>query len=213
MTSSWSIRRTTPPRARRWCTSRPRTASPAATTCYTFYGRYTFDEGFVDNREPLARTFATRHVRGPGFDGGTDLLVWRDSKSPSTSRFVCGTVPPWFPLSQEDVVIFDEEENPVQIEGPPVSGIPDSPLLLPFPAEAQRVEVGGPSLPIPAGFDNGWLYLDLDQLFVGGYQPLNPSASQAWVIAVMSAQDRFSVAFDAIQLDTACSVDNPFPFF
>jgi hypothetical protein len=179
---------------------------------YTFYARYTNGAGFADNREPLARTFATRHLSGGTFTGGTDLVVWRDSKSGSTARFLCGTVPVWFPLAQEQIVIFDEEENPVTVQGPPVSGIPDLPDPLPFPAEAQRVQVGGPALPIPAGWENGWLYLDLDQIFFGGYQPVNPSASQAWVIALMSAQGRFSVGFDAIQLDTACSVDNPFPF-
>ena len=179
---------------------------------YTFYARYTNVAGFADNREPLARTFATRHVRGPAFDGGTDLVAWRDSKSASTARVPCGTTPAWFPLGQEGVTIFDEEENPVILEGPPVSGVPDQPQLLPFPLEAQRVAVGGTSLPTPTGFENGWLHLDLDQFFPGGYQPVNPSASQAWVIALMSAQGRFSVGFDAIQLDTACSADNPVLF-
>lgn len=179
---------------------------------YTFYARYTSGAGFADNREPLARTFATRHVSGGAFTGGTDLVVWRDSKSSSTARFPCGTVPAWFPLGQEGVTIFDEEENPVTVEGPPVSGIPDQPQPIPFPAEAQRTQVGGPALPVPAGFENGWLHLDLDQLFPGGYLPVNPSASQAWVIALMSAQGRFSVGFDAIQLDTACSTENPFLF-
>src|SRR5215208_3327449 len=54
----------------------PETSVPGE---YTFYGRYT---GWLasDNREPLSTNFATRFVNGPPFAGGTDLLVWRDSK-------------------------------------------------------------------------------------------------------------------------------------
>jgi hypothetical protein len=40
------------------------------------------------------------------------------------------------------------------------------------------------------------MFLDLD---LTGAQP-----SQAWVTAVMSALGRFSVGFDAIQLDSVC---------
>jgi hypothetical protein len=51
---------------------------------YTFYGRYV-SAGADDQREPLATTFATRYILSGVFDGGTDLVVWRDSKT---------TVPP-----------------------------------------------------------------------------------------------------------------------
>jgi hypothetical protein len=39
----------------------------------------------------------------------------------------------------------------------------------------------------------------------GANPPEDPAAAQAWVTAVMDAQGRFSVGFDAIQLDSACT--------
>lgn len=171
---------------------------------YTFYARYTGGFGLADEREPLATQFAVRHVLGGAFSGGTDLLVWRDSKSSAASRFPCGTAPAWYPLATTDITIFDEEENPVMVQGPPVSGIPENPVLQPFPRETQRVAVGGPTLPVPAGWEQGWLHLDLDQIFLGGYQPVNPASSQGWVTAILTATGEFSVASDALQLDTAC---------
>jgi hypothetical protein len=34
-----------------------------------------------DQREPLPTVFAARFINGGIFDGGTDLIVWRDSKA------------------------------------------------------------------------------------------------------------------------------------
>ncbi|HEY4597595.1 MAG TPA: hypothetical protein VIJ02_14445, partial [Thermoanaerobaculia bacterium] len=76
--------------------------------------------------------------------------------------------------------------------------------LLPFPAEAQRTAVGGAGLPVP--FDFGWIYLNLNTLVTaaGNNPPEDPRAAQAWVTTEMKAMGRFSVGFDAVQLDSAC---------
>lgn len=179
---------------------------------YTFYGRYT-NPGLDDNREPLATNFAVRHIVGGLFDGGTDLLVWRDSTSGAVGNFACGSAPEWEPLSTRQIVVFDEEENPVTVAGPPVSGIPEQQAPEPFPDETQRISVGGPDLPIPASHNFGWLYLNLN-LGAGGSGPigtffntwavLSNLSAQAHVSAVYSALGRFSVGLDAIQLDSAC---------
>jgi hypothetical protein len=172
---------------------------------YTFYGRYV---GWTaaDNREPLSTNFAVRYVTGGAFDGGTDLLVWRDSKvnqAPFTCPAVAGVRPTWFPLGQEGIVIFDEEENPEVPTSFPVSPQPPQASLIPFPAEAQRTQVDGAALPVTAGF--GWLYLNLNTTVAGNPNPPeDPAAAQAWVMAVMTAEGRFAVGFDAIQLDSAC---------
>jgi len=173
---------------------------------YTFYGRYV-NWTAADNREPLATNFAVRYVTGGTFSGGSDLLVWRDSKvnqSPFTCPVSPGVRPAWYPLGQEGIVIFDEEEQPQVAQSFPVSPQPPQTGLVPFPAEAQRTTVGGAALPVPFAF--GWLYLNLNTAVAaaGANPPEDPSAAQAWVTVEMKAQGRFSVGFDAIQLDSAC---------
>jgi hypothetical protein len=175
---------------------------------YTFYGRYQ-NPPFTaaDNREPLSTNFAVRFINGGAFDGGTSLLCWRDSKT-NQGNFACPAAngrPTWFPLGQEGVVIFDEQENPQVPQSFPFSPQPPQSGLLVCPAEAQRTVVDGPDLPVP--FDFGWLYLNLNTTVApaAGLPPEDPAAAQAWVTAVMDAEGRFSVGFDAIQLDSACA--------
>ncbi len=179
---------------------------------YTFYGRY---DGFTaaDNREPLSTNFAIRFLNGGVFSGGTDLVVWRDSKVNQTP-FTCPATqgrPAWYPLGQEGIVIFDEQEQPQVPQTFPVSPQPPSSGITPFPAEAQSTHVGGADFPVP--FDFGWLYLDLNTSVAaaGAVPPEDPAAAQAWVTARMTAQGRFSVGFDAIQLDSACAANHTVP--
>jgi hypothetical protein len=159
---------------------------------YTFYGRYV---GWTaaDNREPLPTNFAARFVNGGAFSGGTDFLVWRDSKV-SQGAFKCGTLPTWFPLGQEQVVVFDEQENPEQAEEP----------ISPFPAEAGRTEVGGAELPVSPSF--GWVYLNLNTTVTaaGAKPPEDPAAAQAWVSVIQSSEGRFAIGHDAVRFDNAC---------
>jgi len=181
----------------------PQTSVPGQ---YTFYGRYVSWQA-TDNREPVATNFAVRFLNGGAFDGGTDLLVWRDSKV-NQGFFTCGTLPSWYPLGQEQLVIFDEQEHPQQPQSFPVSPQPRNQSLLPFPAEAQRTHVGGGSLPVPFPF--GWIFLNLNTTVVpaGANPPEDPAAAQAWVTAVMTSSGRFSVGFDAVHLDDACAASH-----
>ncbi len=174
---------------------------------YTFYGRYV-NWLATDNREPLATNFGVRYVNGGTFTGGTDLLVWRDSKvnqQPFTCPAVFGVRPPWYPLGQEGIVIFDEEETPEVPQTFPVSPQPPTNTVTPFPAETQRTAIGGADFPVP--FDFGWLYLNLNTtVAAAGANPQeDPAAAQAWVVAVMDANGLFSVGFDAVRLDNACN--------
>jgi len=178
---------------------------------YTFYGRYTGPAAgwtAADNREPLATNFAGRFVNGGAFDGGTDFLCWRDSKvnqGPFTCPAAAGVRPPWFQLGQELVVIFDEVENPEVPTSLPVSPQPPTQTNLLCPAEAQRTQIGGSGFPVTPSF--GWIFANLNQSNTSstGSPQEDPLASQAWVTVVMDAQGRFSVGFDAIQLDSACT--------
>ncbi len=180
---------------------------------YTFYGRYV-GWNATDNREPLASSFATRFANGGGFDGGTSYLVWRDSKVNQTP-FACpvlpGVRPAWYPLGQEGVAIFDEQETPLLPETFPFSPQPPNEGILPFPAEAQRTVVGGVDLPVPFAF--GWMVLDLNTTVAAasGNPPEDPAAAQAWVVTVMDASGRFSIGYGAIQLDSACAASHSVP--
>ena len=188
---------------------------PFAPGDYTFYGRYAAVAG-QDQREPLSTTFATRYINVGIFNGGTDLIVWRDSKTVPTGAngpHSCATVPAWFPLNQTDVVAFDETENPTDlcftgdIVSPPLGGAQTC-----FPLEAQRVSLSGGNLigadPTPPS-PFGWMYLNLNSSVAGiNYPASDPSIMQNWVTTVMDADGRFSVGFDAIQLDSACDPSN-----
>jgi hypothetical protein len=181
----------------------PETSVPGE---YTFYGRYVAWTA-ADNREPLTTNFATRFINGGTFNGGTSLLVWRDSKV-NQGAFKCGTVPSWFPLGQEQIVIFDEEENPEVPQSTPFSPQVPGESLVPFPAEANRTLVDGPEFPVNPDF--GWLYLNLNSTVVpaGANPPEDPAAMQNWVTTVMDAEGRFSVGYDAIQLDNATNASH-----
>ena len=168
---------------------------------YTFYGRYVAWTA-ADNREPLSTNFATRFINGGAFTGGTSLIVWRDSKV-NQGAFKCTTLPAWYPLGQEQIVIFDEQEHPEVPQTFPFSPQPPGDFLTPFPAESQRTDVDGEDLPVP--FDFGWLFLNLNTnvAAAGANPPEDPLAAQAWIETTMDADGRFSVGFDAIQLDHA----------
>ena len=161
---------------------------------YTFYAKFS---GGEDNREGLASTFATRYVQDfGGLPGGTDLAVWRDEKV-IAGPFGCGAIPAPYPLSQNQIVIFDEEENPEVPDTSPFSPPLGQDVLIPFPACTNRATVGGVDFPVNP--NAGWLYLNLNTT-TGGLPAFDPT-TQNWVTTIMSADGLFSAGFDAIQLD------------
>jgi hypothetical protein len=180
---------------------------------YTFYGRF---NGFtaMDAREPLSTTFAARFVAPKDFKTvekarrravlppATELVVWRDTKVANVNGFACGTTPAWYPLSQEDVVAFDEQEN---IESPTFPSAP-------FPGATQRVTVASSAFPLTTA--SGWLYLNLNTVVPGGGSGLtDPTAAQAWVTVLNRVQQgpnggRYDVGFRAIRMDSARSASH-----
>jgi hypothetical protein len=194
---------------------------------YTFYGRYVAWTA-ADNREPLSTSFAARYLNGGAFQGGTDLIVWRDSKvnqGPFTCPAVFGVRPPWYPLGQEGIVVFDEQENPEVPASFPVSPQPPLASVIPFPAETQIVEIGGEGF--PTEFDFGWIYLNLNTTVTaaGNNPPEDPTAAQAWVIEIMTAGpaeaadgtknhrrgSRFGVGKSSVQVDSAANAGHGSP--
>jgi hypothetical protein len=189
------------------------TTDPATTTPgrYTFYGRYV-GWNASDHREPLATSFGARFANNGTFSGGTSFVVWRDSKT-SQSAFACPaglSRPAWYPLGQEKVELFDEEEH-VEVPEPfPFSAAPPTVPFNPFPAEAQRTKINGPDFPVP--FDFGWIFLDLNTTVGGNPNPtFDPAAAQAWVVYEMDSNGHFSVGFEGLRLDSACAPSHMVP--
>jgi hypothetical protein len=178
---------------------------------YTFYGG---SDSFsaADNREPLPTTFGVRYLNGNG--DTTQLDVWRDPKL-SQQPFTCPAArharPPWFPLGQESIVVFDEQEHAfvpsTDINSPGAVG--NGPL----PAAVQRIQIGGPLLPVP--YQYGWAYLNLNTSVAaaGAVPPADATAAQAWVSAIYNAPGvpYYSSAVDATQFDSACAPNHTDP--
>jgi hypothetical protein len=175
---------------------------PFAPGDHTFYGRYEPPviglANVTNQREPLPTTLAVRYLNGGGFTGGTDFIVWREGNA-AAAGYSCALQGPaaWFPLDAVQIVLFDEAENPVQQEDCP-SGDPTCLQEIGIPNEAQRVDV---ALDLLTPFDFGWAWLNLQHSkLIPAYGDFD---AQAWVTTVMDAEGRFSVGFDAIQLDNA----------
>src|SRR5258708_17519503 len=81
------------------------------------------------------------------------------------------------------------------------------------PAETQRTQMGGAAFPLPAGFNFGWLFLDLNTpvACAGSVPPVDPAAAQAWVIYTLASNGHFAVGIDAIRLDSACAANHFVP--
>ena len=148
---------------------------PATSTAgnYTFYGRLPFNGNkwsAVDNREPLPTTWAVDAQAG----AGTELIVWRDTKS-TIQPFTCGVSPgQGLPLQTESAFTFDNQEKPLAV---PPGGSP-------FGLATQRVKLGNAAFPLPA--KPGWVYLGLS--YTNPIAGSNPSqdikADQAYVTVV-----------------------------
>ena len=185
---------------------------------YSFYGRYQTPpwSGF-DRREGLASSFATRFIEGGAFTGGTELIVWRDSRAKIVDRAPvagrCDFYGVVFPLNEVEWMYFDEAEQAEEICTPDT---PDPVISPPPPGSADPA-----CLPLEAGryklvdereapWDFGWIYLNLNlpPATIGG----DVLPAQAWVSVVMRAEGRYAVGYEAIQLDNVYSNWQNFQF-
>jgi hypothetical protein len=160
----------------------------------TFYARYVNGSG-ADGREPLTTSWAARYLMGGPFDGGTDLVAWREVPW-AASPFPCTLPPTQYPQGQSRLIVFDEQEHPEDLLSN--QGIPEipHPIPTPFGGAATRVAVGGNALPTPFNF--GWFLMDLSS---GSADPY----AQGWVGQVSSSQGRYSVGFQGTHLNSLCA--------
>jgi hypothetical protein len=163
---------------------------------YTFYGRYvTF--GAIDNREPLATTWAARYfAAGVGaFNADSSIICWRDSGRDDSAFYTCGTTPAPYFLSQNQIVIFDEQENPVVVEGSPFSPPPVGEEFTPCPCASTRASAGD----FGSIFPFGWFYMNLNTTTGSIPDPIK----QSHVTTLHSALGLYSVGYEAVHLDSA----------
>ena len=151
----------------------------------TFYGRFHSFDG-RDKRSPLPTTFTSRYLNGGVFDGGTDLIAFRDIRSATVAKINCAAHPVWFPLLADFVTVRDED-------GALALTLDDTNK---FGLATQRVPVAslaaGPIAPF-------------GRIQVGFSSPTGTPAG-AWMIPVMTASGRFSVDFNASPLYPTCGL-------
>ena len=173
---------------------------------YTFYGRFTQGQGGVDHREPLGTAYGAPY-RGSGPFDGTDFIVWRDSTASTVPDSVdCKSAPAWYPLQEESVTCWNEQESVTTICAP---GIVDDPAC--FPLETHRRTVGDGELALP--WDDGWCRLDLDvpgDDFQGDVDfPANGgNTTQSYVMTMSYSTGRYAVGRPGVQLAHACDPIN-----
>jgi hypothetical protein len=183
-------------------------ADPLANTPgdYTFYARLVAVMA-ADNRQPLPTSWMGRFVDDKKdllFPGGTSVIAWRDPKVPE-NPFPCGTTPNPYPLAQEQILAFDEEEN---VEEPQIPAIPPLPpqIVLPFPLATQSAPIGGDDFPV--SFARGFVRLNLNTTVAGqdaGFA--DPAAAQSFVTLVLRGK-RGATAVPGTALDSAASADH-----
>jgi hypothetical protein len=176
-----------------------RAADPATyktNTPRTFYGRYQSAATPVgDGRQPLPSTFMARWISGGEGSFESSFKIWRESRVGGSAT--CSAYEQNEDNPVMDLVRFDEEENAVGT-GPDCQvlcigfdrNFPSSSLASiddpRFPANDQQAVAG-------------WLYLNLHNSVT------ETIGAQAWVVASMRAEGRFSVDMDATALGNGCT--------
>ncbi len=163
---------------------------------YTFYGRFVNWSG-ADHREPLATRFMARFFNGakmPFAPNETEFLVWRDPKVSTAEPLGCEELPAWWPMPDQELVAFDEQEQASDI------------TATTFPSLTRRVAAS--DLPLPL---SGQLFLDLNATVAaaGAVPPEDSAAAQAWVTIFhrrTTLPAKYAVGSSAVPLDSAKKV-------
>jgi hypothetical protein len=196
----------------------PAANTPATPLPYTFYGRFINGQSIdgvpmiphLDRRQPLGSTFAARWIQRPP-SLNTDFKIWREGVS---GPVTCSNAASNSALPTEEIVRFDEHENPNNFDPGQLSCVPCPRVIIMLPSTSRTSTAGDnyPPLNSPPGDNAGWMYLNLEsrqanQVVNGVLPPRRPS--QNWVVVSMtgagSAAGLFSVAFDATSLGNGCS--------
>jgi hypothetical protein len=154
-------------------TTDPLTAFPGQPTFYSRYVTWTA----ADHRETLPSSWGVSTLDGGAFNGGTALLVWRDSGQVH-QPFACSSPPATFPMRQGTSLHFDEESQFVSVP----------PFALGLEAQRRQIDWTGP----PFGF----VSLGLGTRTGAFHQP----PLQSYVTSLERAEIRFGVSVTGVQL-------------
>jgi hypothetical protein len=149
---------------------------------YTFYGRYHGFNG-ADKRRPLPSSYNARFLSGGAFSGGTKLIVWRDTRDPSTAAVPCGGVPDWVPLGERQIVAHDEAAASTNLGATSI-----------FDLATQRMDISA----VPQPYTFGFLRMILNLT--------DNTPAQAWVGVEASASGQYSIGFAASPTNDLCGV-------
>jgi len=199
---------------------------PGTNLPYTFYDRYTPAlNRTIDRRQPLPATFAARYIQGGTSAFATNYKIWREGLTGSGAA--CNTYPNNATIPINDVVRFDEHENPFTY-GTGQNCSPFCNTTPPTLPETSSTNNASATYPTLGGSDvAGWMYLNLSNGGANVYSVTghpsgtittgpastvfgNPRASQNWVIISMFGSvgtNRLSVDFAAAWLGNGCSAN------
>jgi hypothetical protein len=144
----------------------------------------------LDNRQPLPATFGARWIEGGATGFETHFKIWREVETPASAA--CSAYAGNADMAVQEIVRFDEEENPETLATPAnQQKIPAAALI-----SVSQDEI------IPRNTTDavaGWIYFNLHN---GRDAAV---ASQNWIVSSMRAENRFSVDSDAVALGNGCS--------
>ncbi len=165
----------------------------------TFYSRYMPQMSRTsDRRQPLPSTFAAHYIQGGPGAFNTDLAIWREAVTGANAPCKDYARNASSEMSIKSIIRFDEHENPTTLPSgcPPILCVPQTVTL---PATSSTSAASGNTFPpLSASGDlGGWLWLNLSNSAMA-------TPSQNWVVVSMSAEGRYSVAFDALALSNGC---------
>lgn len=139
------------------------------------------------NRMPLARTYESRFLRGGGFAGGTELVVWTKGR---VEPAACGEAPG----PRNTPVVMAEFRSQ--------AGEALSSATLEHPGQAFRVSVGGSRLPIDRSF--GCVELSAENRVETGTYSYTEDR-QLWVMPLVSGSGRYSVGLSTVPVADFCT--------
>lgn len=148
---------------------------------YTFYGAQSSWDG-RDERVPLPYSWRARFFNGGPFDGGADLIVWRDIGRRS-SPASCTSRPPWYPLRSINYTLDEDGADYY------------TPSNAAFPLATQRVSIDALSIPY-----------DFGQISIADG---SPEFGQLWVQPVLTARPRYSVGLNGSAFGFLCGLTPP----
>ena len=172
---------------------------------YTFYRRYVAGSG-VDGREPLGTLYSFRHMTGGVFDGGTHVIVWRDTGSAAAAPVDCQAAPDWWGNSGlAGYRVFTDEADRACADLD-VCNVNQEGFFCEWTTgqATQLVAMSRSAFPelIPK-FPFGRTLISTREVGLSA-DPADWEVLQGWVSVTNSAQGRFSVGQRATRLDSAC---------